>query len=304
MVRIDDNIATFIKGIGEIPLLSAEKEIELATVIRDYFHSHPDELPVYKVQKSKKSAKVKASTTREYAAVDAAVETFAKSNLRLVVKEAFKVSNRTGFDVKDLIGHGCQGLMRAIYKFDPTLSIRFSTYATFWIQQGMREFMHHNSSPVHIPIHILGGLSKSRKLNASSENKKSDADIMRELKINESFLNRIKKADVSSVSLDSTADDADDNTRSLEEVIADENAVNPSEATENADRYEELYAAMSELDEMSRDIIFAQFLEKDKVQLNKLGEKYGLTGERIRQLKVKALSKLRKKIIRRSKTDK
>jgi len=278
-MNIDAQVATFIAEMGDIPLLTPEQEREYAITIQKY-----------------KDGKARA----------AAIDKFVKGNLRLVLKEAFKVANRTGLDVKDLIGYGCVGLMRAIYKYDPTMGTKFSTYATPWINQGMRDFMYKNTNPVQIPIHVIDGLSKHRKMLDAEGNAKPDAEVMQELNINESFLKRIKKAYVTSVSLDEEIKPSEgthsvSGARTFEESIPDENAPDPSMETENNDKYNDLYTVMGELDEMSREIVTAQFLESDKVQLHRLGKKYGVTGERIRQIKAKALKVLRKKLERKQK---
>lgn len=274
-MNIQKDIATFIVAMGKVPLLTHAEEQDLAKVI-----------------KVNKEGRVR----------DNAIKKFAESNLRLVLKEAFKISNKTGLELKDLIGYGCIGLMKAIYKYNPKYGTRFSTYAIPWIQQGMRDYMYKNSGPVQVPIHIINGLSKHKKLMDKDGTKKNDDEIMSELQIDSSFLKRIKKAYISSVSLDQeqTCNNTDDG-RTFEETIPDENAVDPSLAAESSDKYGDLYAAMNELDSISQEIVTAQFLDSDKVQLDKLGKKYGVTGERVRQIKVKALRTLRKKIQRRIK---
>ena len=116
------------------------------------------------------------------------------------------------------------------------------------------------------------------------------------MEISEKQLFRIRDANVSSVSLDQEISWGENSVSTVGDFIADEKAVDPSHGISSQDQYSYLYEAMGELDDVSKDIISAQLLSDDKVQLRQLGEKYGKSGERIRQIREKALKSLRKKI--------
>jgi len=284
-MEIEPKLATYIQGINSKPLLTFEQERELSKTIQARLESHS----LIESENRRKKSEQKDSILGK------AIEDLTTSNLRLVIKEAFKFSKATGVDVKDLIGSGNIGLVKASYLYDSEKhNTRFSTYATYWIRRIMFEAVH-NSGAVTIPIHILNGRSHHNKLTEGGMI--NDKDIMKEMDIDEGQLKRIRDANIHVVSMDQEiSGNTDENQPTIGEFIADEKAVDPSEGANNQDQYNYLYEAMDELDDMSKDIVSAQILSDDKVQLRKLGRKYGVTGERIRQVRQKALKALRKKI--------
>ena len=266
---------TFLKDIKNLPLLTAEQERELGTTI----------------QQSKNKANR-----------DAAVVELVEHNLRLAVNEAYKYARRSSVAVDELFSAGRAGLVRAAYDYDPIkFNTRFSTYATQWVRQGIREVIH-GSSPVKIPSHIINGLYKKNR--AIEENGvMTDDEIRDELDLTEDQLDKINKANISAVSLNATISGKDGiaNETTIGDIIPDEEAKIPGVDGLDDPRYDFLVEAMSELDQMSQDIVRSQVLEADKVKLSDLGARYGLTGERVRQIKDKALWALKKKIVCRMK---
>ena len=262
------NETSFVKEIKDLPFLTAERELELGTIIQTQEDSK---------QKSE------------------AIVELVEHNLRLVLKEAFKYSHVSSVPVEELYNAGRLGLIRAAYKYNPVeFKSRFSTYATPWIQQGMRESIHSNG-PVYIPLHIING--KYRKNRMIEENgDMTDAQIMGELSLTAIQLERINMANVSSVSLNATVGNDNDDTTTVGDLMADESAEIPGVNGIEDQRYEYLEDAMSELDDMSKEIIMSQILYADKVKLSDLGKRYGISGERVRQIKTNALAKLKKKI--------
>jgi RNA polymerase sigma factor (sigma-70 family) len=287
-MQIDEKLATYVKEMNDKPLLSPEREIELSNAIqlRLAIYAHiQDETERHKAENQDEN-------------LGKLIEEITTHNLRLVIKEAFRFSKTTGANVKDLIGHGNIGLMTAAYMYNAAkFGTRFSTYATYWIRQAMFEAVH-NIGGVTIPTHIINGRYRLSKLMENGI--VTDADIMEELEINENQLKRIRIAEeVSEISMDQEVGNGQDgNTTNLTvgDLIADDKAVDPSDCGDPQEKYRYLYDALGELDEQSRDIITAQLMLDDKVHLRELGEKYGKTGERIRQIRKNALEQLRKKL--------
>jgi RNA polymerase sigma factor (sigma-70 family) len=285
-MEIEEKLALYIKDINDKPLLSFDQETALSKTIQARMAVHSKIEDEDKRKESEKADSV----------LGKAIDDLTTHNLRLVIKEAFKFSRATGVSPKDLIGSGNLGLIKAAYLYDAAEhGTRFSTYATYWIRQAMFEAIH-TSGVVKIPIHILNGRHRHNKL--LEEGVIDDQDVMDEMDINEKQLQRIRDANVSVVSLDQEVSwgSDDDHASTIGDFIADEKAIDPSQGAVSQDQYRYLYEALDELDEMSKDIVTAQLMSDDKVQLRELGKKYGKTGERIRQIREKALQSLRKKI--------
>lgn len=286
-MEVEEQLASYIQDINNKPLLSSERERILSKTIQDRIAVHSR----IKDENKRREAENADSIFGQ------AVEELTTHNLRLVIKEAFRFSRATGVSPKDLIGAGNIGLMKAAYLYDAaTHNTKFSTYATYWIRQAMFETVH-TSGVVKVPIHILNGRHRHNKLMEAKD--LSDKELMEEMEISEKQLQRIRDANISVVSLDQEVSwngGEDDNVTTIGDFIADEKAVDPSQGAVSQDQYNYLYEAMDELDDMSKDIVSAQILADDKVQLRELGKKYGKTGERIRQIREKALQSLRKKI--------
>jgi len=285
-MELDLKLATYIQEINSKPLLSFDQERELSKKIQSRLAVHSS----IKDEKKRKLHENKDSVLGK------AIEELTTYNLRLVIKEAFKFSKATGVNVKDLIGSGNIGLIKGAYLYDSEgHNTRFSTYATYWIRQAMFEIVH-SSGAVTVPIHILNGRYRHNKLVESGM--VSDKDIMKEMEIDEAKLKRIRDANIRVVSMDQEVSwsHSEDSSATFGDFIPDDKAESPSEGAASKDQYGYLYEAMDELDDMSKDVISAQILADDKVQLREIGKKYGVTGERIRQIREKALKALRKKI--------
>lgn len=257
---------TYMNKVGRSILLTAAREHELAEII--------------KVGGDGQSA---------------AIEELVNANLKLVVSEAYSYSRRTGVDVNDLISSGHEGLMKAVYKYDASFGTKFSTYAIPWIRQAIRRFIC-GSHPVKIPLHIVNGMIRHKRMEAENENV-TDAELKDDMEIDDRTLDRIKQARITTVSLNETHSDSEfEGEGDLSSIIADTNAVSPDEEMDRNERYVKLQEAVDSLDEMKRDIIMSQCLTNDKVNLSVLGAKWGVTGERIRQIREKTLKELRFKL--------
>ena len=269
-MRIEDGSKAFLSKVAATILLTPEREKELARIIQK---------------------------NSDAVSVQSAVNELATCNLKLVVGEACSYARKSGVDSEDLISAGNEGLMKAIYRFNPDkFGTRFSTYAVPWIRQGIRRAIY-ASSPVKIPSHVMNGMIKHKKMEDENGDL-SDEDVMKEMDLTPKALKNIKAARVSHISLDSPLEE--DSTTSVGQTIADENAKSPLNVLENDERDRILSEAMNGLSEMKRDIVLAQCLGDDKVKLADLGKKWNLSGERIRQLKEDALKELKTKILSRT----
>lgn len=275
MSVIDTSTLKYIQDISNHPLLTYAREKELAKIIRSF-----------------KSGKQR---TR-------AIEEIVKHNLKLVVKEAFRYHKKTRIEIDDFIGAGNEGLMRAAERFNPKrFKTRFSTYATYWIREAMQDLVYRSSSIVTIPVHISNGIARHKRI-LNDENGKdiSDKRLMKEIGVNEKGLGRIVGAKkISVLSMSHTLSNGSYGKNSdvtVGDIIEDEASISPSETSSNNNDYEILYGELEKLDEKTLNIVMSQCMDDEKTQLSKLGKQYNLTGERIRQIKSKALKKLRKKL--------
>lgn len=259
-----DAATLYLKEIGYAPLLKAEEEVYYARLIA----------------KGDESARKK----------------MIESNLRLVVKISRRYVNR-GLSLLDIIEEGNLGLMRAVEKFDPELGYRFSTYATWWIRQSAERALMNQTRTIRLPIHVVKELNvylkASRKLAQELEHDptaeeiadsmdKEVSDVSRMLRLNE----RVSSVDVP------VGKDGD---RTLVESLADEHPNDPEELVEGDDLISSIEACLSELSDKQREVIARRFGLRgyDVSTLEDVGKEIGLTRERVRQIQVEALKRLR-----------
>ena len=252
-------------------LLSREEEIELSTILHD--------------ESKSKSAK------------DAALVKFVQANLGLVEKEASSFNVRCSFgDIEELRSVGKIGLLKAIERFDHTRGFRFSTMAVHWIRQAVLSHIKASSSPVHIPSNVISAVAKQNRMNLDDE-KLSDKTIADAMKIDPKALRNMRKARVSSVPLDAPLNmsGSDGSKATVAEAVADENAAMPYDEMYAQDRIGVLNEILSEFSDRDRQIILSQVMNENKTQLARLGLQFGVSGERVRQIKEEGLRKIKKK---------
>lgn len=256
----------YAKTIEEYPLLSKEEEIHLSNLVR------------HAKGKSKRDARNKLFC----------------SNIRLVLNIA-RSYNFNPNDFNDLVNSGCTGLLTAIERFNPRkFNTRFSTYATLWIRLKITRYINDNSSQISIPTHIVFKSHQYKKIQ-NEDKDMSDKDIMKKLELSERGLKNLRLSQVPVISMDAnlTGDDGDD--LSLKNVISDKGPA-PDAIALGKDNRKYMVELVKELSSVEAKVIVSRYLNDEKDNLVDIGKRLGVTSERVRQIEVKALRKLRTKL--------
>src|SRR5271163_2304887 len=263
----DTAIRLYLREIGQVKLLTPDEEIQLAA----------------RIKKGDKKAR----------------EHMIKANLRLVVKIARDYEG-IGLPLLDLISEGNIGLMKAVERFDPAKGGKLSTYGSWWIKQSIKRALANQSKTIRLPVHLVDKISRMRrtamKLQEILGREPSDEELAEELGISTIRVAQMRTAAIRPASLDAPIGDEDSN--NFAEVVQDENAYSPYEQLEEKTVTNMLQDMVDTLDPREATILRARFgLDGGSERtLEEVGEKFGVTRERVRQIQNIALRKLRKMI--------
>ena len=262
--NLDDPVRMYLKEIGQVRLLSAEEEVELAK----------------QVSEGDQAAKNKLT----------------EANLRLVVSIAKKYSGR-GLHILDLIQEGNTGLIRAVDKFDWTKGNKFSTYATWWIRQAITRAIADQARTIRVPVHMVEVINKAtrcnRKLVQELGREPTVEEIAAELGLPVEKIIEANRTAADTLSLDTPVGDEEDT--SIGSFVEDDRTPGPADATSNALLAEALKEILDTLTEREADVLRMRFGMYDgrTHTLEEVGQIFGVTRERIRQIENKAIRKLR-----------
>lgn len=226
-----------------------------------------------------------------------AIDKLVKSNLRLVVSIARKYNGNSNISFLDLIQEGNLGLIHAAKKFDYSKGYKFSTYATHWIKQYLSRAIANHGRSVRIPVHIYelhNSIERtSRQLFQDLNRKPSPLEICQELNITINMYNEAMEFSSSILSMDKTINEEED--VDMNEIVPDKKFLQPDEAVFQNDRKNAILKVFNSLEEREKKVITMRFGFDDgeSKTLEAVGEKLGLSHERVRQIEEKALRKLR-----------
>lgn len=227
----------------------------------------------------------------------AARDRMIESNLRLVVKIAKRYMNR-GLPFLDLIEEGNMGLIKAVERFKVSKGCRFSTYATWWVRQSIERALVNQSRTIRLPVHVADDINKwvkiSRELVQRLKREPSHAEIAQAMGCDEKYVRRMQVLVKKTFSIEHPM--GENNDYSLIDTIEDKSAIDPEAIIQDLDRFSQLLEWMDDLSETEREILALRFglNDREPQTLDTIGQQFGVTRERIRQIEAKSLNKLRK----------
>jgi RNA polymerase primary sigma factor len=254
----------YLDEIGKTPLLTREEEVELSRLAQ--------------------------------AGDEAARQRMICANLKLVVTIA-KGYTGHGFDLEDLVAEGNRGLMKAVERFDPERGAKFSVYSSYWIKQSMRRALSNQSRTVRLPVHVVDKLAQIDRARhtiwGDVGRDPTGEELSRETGIKAKNIRMFEERAQTPVSLDMPIGERQN--RSISDVVADEGATAPDESVSLSEMLGQIGGMMDVLDERERSIIRDRFgLDERRVKtLKEIAEGLGVTPERVRQVQLVALDKMR-----------
>ena len=256
----------YLQEIGKVDLITADEEVELARKIR--------------------------------AGDQSALEKLTKANLRFVVSVSKQYQNQ-GLSLPDLINEGNLGLIKAAQRFDETRGFKFISYAVWWIRQSILQALAEQSRIVRLPLNKIGSISKINKtfskLEQEFEREPSPAEIATMLEITESEVKESMKNTGRHVSMDAPLTTGDDNAGSMYDVMQADDSPSPENGLLNESLRREIERALHTLTSREADVVRLYFglSGEHAMTLEEIGEKFDLTRERVRQIKEKAIRRLK-----------
>jgi RNA polymerase primary sigma factor len=269
--RVDAGMTKYLDEIGRIPLLNAEQEAALAAKIKNGDKTARDQM--------------------------------IGSNLRLVVTIAQDYLN-LGLPLSDLVSEGTIGLTKAVERFDPTKGAKLSTYAAWWIKQSIKLALSNQVKTIRLPVHLVEKISKVRRVALEMVHDlgcdPTDDELAEAIGMEPERVGELRHGYTRPISLNAVT--ADDESIEFGEIIADEEATTSYEWLQDRDLQVHLKTALEALDRREKDIVLQRFgLDGGQPKtLEQVGQRIGVTRERIRQLQTRALSKLHRTLTKES----
>ena len=264
----DDSVKVYLQQIGKIPLLSYDEELKVAKEIKENGS-----------QKAK--------------------EILINANLRLVVSIAKKYIGR-GLSFLDLIREGNMGLMKAAEKFDYTKGYKFSTYATWWIQQSITRGIADKSRMIRLPVHMIETLGKIKRatveLSTELNRAPTKEEVAHRIGMSPSKLSSLMKSAQSTISIETPANQKDDSSK-IADFIIDDSHLTPDTKVTQENLLTDVHRMLNQLNQKEKDVLIMRYGLDDngrKKTLDEIGSRYGVSRERIRQIETRAISKLKK----------
>jgi RNA polymerase sigma factor (sigma-70 family) len=287
-----DLVGVYLHEISKTPLLDAAQEVVLAKAV---------EAGLYAEQLVQSGESWESDATREelerlVADGERAKDQFIRANLRLVVSIARRYV-RSGMPMLDLIQEGNTGLVRAVEKFDYVRGYKFSTYATWWIRQAISRAIAQQERTVRLPVHLVEDVNRmrsaARQLTREHGNEPEPEQLAAALGVPVERVNELKRWSQDTVSLDTpVGDDGDTN---LGDLVADSDAPSPEDLVLAALERQRIEGLLNHLDDRSAGIMRARYGLEDgrEHSLTEVASRFSLSRERIRQLEIQALGRLR-----------
>ncbi len=289
-----DSVGLYLESIAKTPLLSAEEEVELARLI---------EAGIYAQAILDGDAERIGDATDEELEIiktqgEEAMQHFIQANLRLVVSVARKYG-RSQMPLLDLVQEGNTGLIRAVEKFDYTKGFKFSTYATWWVRQAISRGIAQQGRIVRLPVHVAEQINQisavRRNLERTLGREPEIGEIAAELDIEEDKVLDLIRYGREHISLDAPVEE--DGDTSLGDLIARETSPGPDEVVLTLEDRQRLDSMLEGLDERSADVVRRRYGLADgrQAKLSDIGQVWGITAERVRQIERAALVILRER---------
>ena len=270
---INNSMGLYLKQMAQVPLLTREQEVEIFKRIEDAEINEDDSQDAIKAKKE-----------------------MIEANLRLVVSIAKKYINR-GVSFLDLIQEGNMGLMKAVEKFEYRRGYKFSTYATWWVRQGITRSIANQSRTIRIPVHMIDTISRvmrvQKQLVQEYGREATPDEVAEEINLPIGRVREVLKMAQQPISLHSPIGDSDN--ASFGDLIEDKSAENPMEEASSSILKDRISEVLDTLTEREREVLEQRFGLKDGYSrtLEEVGTQFELTRERIRQIEAKALRKMR-----------
>ena len=282
---LGNTLSLYLRDMGRIPRLTAKEEIELALQLQQGQYEQERALQTNTLPNARIIERAKEAQRR-----------LIEANLRLVVSVAKKYQNG-GLALLDLIQEGNKGLMIAVDKFDPMKGYKFSTYATWWIRQYVSRALANQARTIRVPVHMYEKINRvtrvSTRLHQELGRKPTVEELAQHIGISEEQVQEILLASQQTISLETPV--GEDNEDELGDFLEDQFLPSPLELTEFSQLQEYVALALQGLSERERHVLQLRYglLDGTSHTLTEIGELLHVSRERVRQIEIKALQKLR-----------